>query len=57
MDKEEANRRLFKAARAGNTEDAQAALDAGADVHANIGLSLTPLHRAADHKPRSENCT
>jgi ankyrin repeat protein len=43
---EEATNQLFRAARSGNAEEAQAALAAGADVNARDDWQRTPLHCA-----------
>jgi ankyrin repeat protein len=45
---EEATNQLFRAARSGNAEDAQAALAAGADVNARDDWQRTPLHCAIE---------
>lgn len=45
---EEATNQLFRAARSGNTEDAQTALAAGADVNARDDWQRTPLHCAIE---------
>ena len=47
MNKKEASRRLFEAAETGDLIDAQAALDAGADVAATFLGNITALHVAA----------
>jgi ankyrin repeat protein len=47
MTSEEANERLFQAAKNGNVNDAKAALTAGADPGARDRWKLTVLHRAA----------
>jgi ankyrin repeat protein len=49
MSNEEANNRLFQAAREGNISECHAAIQAGADVNARNGAYNTPLHFAVTH--------